>query len=161
MTFGLAAFAQLPFASQSVEAKSIEEQIRDVATQTLTGLTTTGSNIFASRVHNIEDIKLPALLLYTKNIDSEIISIKPRRIEKNITLSVEGYVKQNTNFDNKIDDIAEEVEEALFTNRLLDNLAKDSFLIQTAVEYESEGEKPLARIIMDFNVKYHHSEGVL
>jgi hypothetical protein len=161
MQFGLAAFAELPFASDGV-LKSIEELIREAATDTLTGLTTTGSNIFASRVHNLEQIKLPALLLYTRDLESEPIVMNPARtIEKNITLHIEGYVKQNTNYDDKIDDICQEVEEALYGNRLLNNLVKDTFLNETLVEYESEGDNPLARVSMDFQVVYHHNEGSL
>ena len=84
-----------------------------------------------------------------------------RTIEKNLTLHVEGYVKQNTNYDDKIDDICGEVEEALFTNRLLNNLVKDTFLTESVIEYENEGETPLARVLMDFQVVYHHNEGNL
>ena len=161
MQFGLSAFAELPFASDGL-LKSIEELIREEATNTLTGLTTTGSNIFASRVHNLEQIKLPALLLYTRDLESEPIVMNPARtIEKNITLHVEGYVKQNTNYDDKIDDICQAVEDALYGNRLLNNLAKDTFLNETLVEYESEGDNPLARVVMDFQVVYHHNEGSL
>lgn len=162
MQFGLAAFAELPFASEDGTVKSIEELIREAATDTLTGLTTTGSNIFASRVHNLEQIKLPALLLYTRDLESSpIIMNTPRTIEKNIVLHVEGYVKQNANYDDKIDDICQEVEEALYGNRLLNNLVKDSFLDETLIEYESEGDNPLARVVMDFQVVYHHTEGSL
>ena len=166
MQFGLAAFAELPFVTEDVAvegvAKSIEQLIREAATTTLTGLTTTGSNVFASRVHNLEQIKLPALLLYIRDLESEPIVMNPARtVEKNITLHVEGYVKQNTNYDDKIDDICQEVEEALYGNRLLNNLAKDTFLNETLVEYESEGDNPLARVVMDFQVVYHHNEGSL
>ena len=163
MTFGLGAFAELPLAATSTgETKSIEQLIRETATSTLTGLTTTGSNIFASRVHNLEAIKLPALLLYTRDLESEPLVLgATRTIEKNLTLHVEGYVKQNTNYDDKIDDICVEVEEALFTNRLLNNLVKDTFLTESVIEYENEGETPLARVLMDFQVVYHHNEGNL
>ena len=163
MTFGLGAFAELPLAATSTgETKSIEQLIRETATSTLTGLTTTGSNIFASRVHNLEAIKLPALLLYTRDLESEPLVLgSARTIEKNLTLHVEGYVKQNTNYDDKIDDICVEVEEALFTNRLLNNLVKDTFLTESVIEDENEGEPPLARVLMDFQVVYHHNEGNL
>ena len=164
MTFGLGAFAELPLATADTTdgTKSVEQLIREIATSTLTGLTTTGSNIFASRVHNLEAIKLPALLLYTRDLESEPLVLgSARTIEKNLTLHVEGYVKQNTNYDDKIDDICVEVEEALFTNRLLNNLVKDTFLTESVIEYENEGETPLARVLMDFQVVYHHNEGNL
>jgi hypothetical protein len=162
MQFGLSAFAELPIAGSVDRDKSIEQLIKEAATTTLTGLTTTGNNIFVSRVHNLEQIKLPALLLYTKDTESEpIVMHSARTIEKTISLEIQGYVKQNTNYDDKIDDISQEVEEALYGNRLLNNLAKDSFLNETLIEYESTGDNPLARVVMDFQVVYHHNEGSL
>ena len=162
MNFGLAAFAELPMATDEGRIQSQQNLIKQAALTTLTGLSTTGSNIYASRVHNLETIKLPALLLYTVNEESEPIVMNPARsVEKTLTLHLEGYVKQNTNYDDKVDDISKEVEEALFTNRLLNGLVLDSFLTNTEIEYESEGDNPLARVVMDFEVVYHHKEGIL
>lgn len=162
MNFGLAAFAELPMASDEGRIQSQQNLIKQAALTTLTGLTTTGANIYASRVHNIETVKLPALLLYTVDEDSEPLVMNPARsVEKILTLHIEGYVKQNTNYDDKVDDISQEVEEALYSNRLLNGLVKDSFLIDTEIEYESEGDNPLARVVMDFQVVYHHKEGIL
>lgn len=161
MSFGLSAFAELPFAS-SDRNRSIEELIRDTAVVALGNLSTTGKNVFSERVHNVEDIKLPALLLYKRELESEpIVMNSARTVEKNLIIHVEGYVKQNTGYEDKVDDISQEVEEAFYTNRLLNNLVKDSFLIETLIEYESEGDNPLARVVMDFQVVYHHKEGIL
>tara|TARA_Y100001937_G_scaffold1817_1_gene2324 strand:+ start:952 stop:1440 length:489 start_codon:yes stop_codon:yes gene_type:complete len=160
MNFGLAAFAELPMAADEGRVQSQLNLIKQSALKTLTGLSTTGSNIFASRVHNLSSINLPALLLYTVEEESQPLVMNPARsIEKTLTLHLEGYVKQNATYDDKVDDISKEVEEALFTNRLLDGLVKDSFLTNTEIEYESEGDNPLARVVMDFQVVYHHTEG--
>ena len=136
------------------------QSIRERVASTLTGLTTTGSNVFQSRVYPIENTKLPCLLIYTREETSEpLVMNPPRTIEKVLSLVVEGYVKANTNFDDAIDTICEEVEEALFTDRLINNLALDSFLVNTEISYNGEGDNPLGIVVMTFQITYHHTEG--
>tara|TARA_R100000655_G_scaffold83045_1_gene122582 strand:+ start:1592 stop:2023 length:432 start_codon:yes stop_codon:yes gene_type:complete len=136
------------------------QAIRERVASTLTGLTTTGSNVFQSRVYPIENTKLPCLLIYTREETSEpLVMNPPRTIEKVLSLVIEGYVKANTNFDDTIDTICEEVEEALFTDRLINNLALDSFLINTDISYNGEGDNPLGIVVMTFQITYHHTEG--
>ena len=136
------------------------QSIRERVASTLTGLTTTVSNVFQSRVYPIENTKLPCLLIYTREETSEPLTTNPpRAIEKVLSLVVEGYVKANTNFDDTIDTICEEVEEALFTDRLINDLALDSFLINTDISYNGEGDNPLGIVVMTFQITYHHTEG--
>jgi len=136
------------------------QAIRERVASTLTGLTTTGSNVFQSRVYPIENTKLPCLLIYTREETSEPLTTNPpRAIEKILSLVVEGYVKANTNFDDTIDTICEEVEEALFTDRLINDLALDSFLVNTDISYNGEGDNPLGIVVMTFQITYHHTEG--
>ena len=136
------------------------QAIRERVASTLTGLTTTGSNVFQSRVYPIENTKLPCLLIYTREETSEPLTTNPpRAIEKILSLVVEGYVKANTNFDDTIDTICEEVEEALFTDRLINDLALDSFLVNTDISYNGEGDNPLGIVVMTFHITYHHTEG--
>ena len=136
------------------------QAIRERVASTLTGLTTTGSNVFQSRVYPIENTKLPCLLIYTREETSEPLTTNPpRAIEKILSLVVEGYVKANTNFDDTIDTVCEEVEEALFTDRLINDLALDSFLVNTDISYNGEGDNPLGIVVMTFQITYHHTEG--
>ena len=48
----------------------IRQSIRDNAVTAVTGLLTTGSNVFRSRVYPLGTNKLPALYVYT---DSEVV----------------------------------------------------------------------------------------
>ena len=134
--------------------------IRERVATTLTGLTTTGSNVFQSRVYPIENTKLPCLLIYTREETSEPLTTNPpRAIEKILSLVVEAYVKANANYDDTIDTITEEVEEALYGDRLINNLALDSFLVNTDISYNGEGDNPLGIVVMTFQITYHHTEG--
>ncbi len=136
------------------------QQIRERVATTLTGLSTTGSNVFQSRVYPIENTKLPCLLIYTREETSEPLTTNPpRAIEKILSLVVEAYVKANANYDDTIDTITEEVEEALYGDRLINNLALDSFLVNTDISYNGEGDNPLGIVVMTFQITYHHTEG--
>ena len=140
----------------------LRQQIRERVATTLTGLTTTGSNVFQSRVYPIENTKLPCLLIYTREESSEPLDMSPpRTIEKRLSLVVEGYVKANSNYDDTIDTITKEVETALYGDRLINNLAKDSFLVSTDISFNGEGDNPLGIVVMTFEIPYHHTEGSL
>ena len=140
----------------------LRQQIRERVATTLTGLTTTGSNVFQSRVYPLENTKLPCLLIYTREESSEPLDMgPPRTIEKKLSLVVEGYVKANSNYDDTIDTITKEVEVAMYGDRLINNLAKDSFLVSTDISFNGEGDNPLGIVVMTFEIPYHHTEGTL
>tara|TARA_R100000353_G_scaffold24240_1_gene20881 strand:- start:9198 stop:9641 length:444 start_codon:yes stop_codon:yes gene_type:complete len=131
--------------------KTIREQVGT----TLTGLTTTGSNVFQSRVYPLQDSNLPALLIYTKEETSEAIVMGNNRVlERELTLAVEAYVKTNSNSDDTIDLISKEIEIAIGTDTTLNNKAKDVFLVSTDINYIGEGENPVAVATFNFLVSY-------
>ena len=137
-------------------ANHVRQQIRERIGTTLAGLTTTGSNVFESRVYPLEDSKLPALIIYTKSEESMPIEIGSNRtMERSLTVNIEGYVKANSNFDDTVDTICKEVETAMATDITLNGLAKDSFLETTEIEFNAEGEKPVGFVTMSFKVDYY------
>lgn len=131
------------------------QAIREQVATTLTGLATTGSNVFQSRVYPLQDSNLPALLIYTKEESSEIITMgSTRALDRELTLSVEAYVKSNANSDDTIDTISDEIESAIGADTTLNNKAKDVFLISTDINYVGEGENPVAVATLNFLVNY-------
>jgi len=140
-------------------ANHIRQQIREYFGTTLTGLTTTGSNVYESRVYPIENTKLPALIIYTKSETSEPIVIGTDRVmSRELSVVVEGYAKATSNFDDTIDTISKEVEEAIAADRTLDGLAKDTYLESTEIEFNAEGEKPLGYVSLTFLTNYYVQE---
>jgi len=137
------------------------QQIREQVATTLTGLDTTGNNVFPSRIYDIEESKLPCLCVYTTEESSEPISMSPpRSIEKILNLVIEVYVKgQNSASD--LETILKEVKEKMFTDRLINNLAKDSYLTTQELTYNGEGDKNIAVGVLTYQVFYHHTEGTL
>jgi hypothetical protein len=140
-------------------ANHIRQQIREKFSTTLTGLTTTGSNVFESRVYPLENASLPALIIYTKSETSEPIVIGTQRLmSRELSVVVEGYAKATSNFDDTIDTISKEVEAAIAADRTLDGLAKDTYLESTEIEFNAEGEKPLGYVSLTFLTNYYVKE---
>jgi hypothetical protein len=140
-------------------ANHVRQQIREKVGTTLTGLTTTGSNIYESRVYPLEAGNLPALVVYTKNEESEPIVIGTNRLSsRNLSLIVEIYAKTTTNFDDTIDTISKEVEVAIATDTTLDGLTKDIYLESTEIEYNGEGEQPVGYATLTFLTNYYVQE---
>jgi len=140
-------------------ANHIRQQIREKIGTTLTGLTTTGSNVYESRVYPLENTNLPALIIYTKSETSEPIVIGTQRLmSRELSVVVEGYAKATSNFDDTIDTISKEVEAAIAADRTLDGLAKDTYLESTEIEFNAEGEKPLGYVSLTFLTNYYVKE---
>ena len=137
------------------------QQIRERVATTLTGLNTTGNNVFQSRIYNIEESKLPCLCIYTVSETSEPISMSPpRSIEKVLDLVIEIYIKgQNSATD--LDAVVKDVKTKMFSDRLINNLAKDSYLSTQELTYNGEGDKNIAVGVLTYQVFYHHTEGTL
>ena len=140
-------------------ANHIRQQIREYFGTTLTGLSTTGSNVYESRVYPLENAKLPALIIYTKSETSEPIVIGTDRVmSRELSVVVEGYAKATSDFDDTIDTISKEVEEAIAADRTLDGKAKDTYLESTEIEFNGEGEKPLGYVSLTFLTNYYVQE---
>jgi hypothetical protein len=137
------------------------QQIREQVATTLTGLDTTGNNVFQSRIYNIEESKLPCICIYTVSETSEPISMSPpRSIEKVLDLVIEIYIK-GLNSSSDLETVLKEVKEKMFTDRLINNLAKDSYLTTQELTYNGEGDKNIAVGVLTYQVFYHHTEGTL
>tara|TARA_Y100000114_G_scaffold100147_1_gene93328 strand:- start:3758 stop:4201 length:444 start_codon:yes stop_codon:yes gene_type:complete len=122
----------------------VRKLIRDNITSTLTGLTTTGSNVFQTRFYPIAEAKLPALAIYTKSEDTEYGTLKtPRTQIRTLDVTVEAYVAGNTNVDNTLDTIAVEVEEALFTDLTRGGNAKETRINSFEADFSGDGENPV------------------
>ena len=113
-------------------ANHIRQQIREYFGTTLNNLTTTGTRVYESRVYPLETV--PALAIYTKSETSEPIVIGTDRLmSRDLSVVVEGFAKATSNFDDTIDTISKEVEEAIAADRTLGGLAKDTYLESTEI----------------------------
>ena len=126
--------------------------IRNNVTTSLTGLTTTGSNVFETRIYPNELSKLPLLNIYSNTETSELSSIG--KIDRNLEIMVEGFAKATANIDETLDTISKEVEVAMANDLTRGGHAKETFLTNTEYELENVGNQQLGVIKMTFNVRY-------
>tara|TARA_R110001632_G_scaffold9645_2_gene36793 strand:- start:3167 stop:3610 length:444 start_codon:yes stop_codon:yes gene_type:complete len=133
----------------------LRKQLRDRAVADLTGLATTGSKIYASRVYPLTTANLPGLCVYTREESVEVTTINsPRTLIRELALIVEGYAASTTVLDDTLDQIALEVEKALAADITLNNLAKTIKLQSVDAEYSDEGEQPVGIIRLTYAVEY-------
>ena len=137
-------------------ADHVREQIRSRIVTNCTGLGTTGSRVFESRIYPMEGSELPGLLVFTTTELSEPIRIGPNRLlERTLSVVVQGYCETNSDFDGTIDEICKEVETALASDRTVNGLAKDLFIESTDITFSSESNKAVGFVTMVFQVQYY------
>ena len=83
----------------------LRKQIRDNVVTALTGLSTTGSRVYTSRVYPMAAANLPGLCVYAKSEEVETTTVtRPRTQVRTLTLSVEGFAVATSGLDNTLDD---------------------------------------------------------
>ena len=136
------------------------EQIRDKVVTKVTSLTTTGTRVYPSRKYPLDDDLFPGLCVYTLNesIDEEegkLAGIQFRSVD----IVIEGYDALVAGLDDKLDDIAAEVETVLFADRFLTGSLTALDLVSTEVDLNIEAAKPVGMIKLIFKAQYLTAEG--
>jgi hypothetical protein len=140
-------------------ANHLRRQIRERAATTLTGLTTTGSNVFQSRVYPMESAGLPGLCIYTTEETVEIQSMGgTRNVSRDLTLIVEGYATASANVDDTLDQIGKEIEVAMSGDITLNDLAQDSYLSSVEITLSGDGSTGIGKITHSYTVIYQNAE---
>lgn len=138
----------------------IRQFIRDNIKTTLTGLSITGSNVYASRVYPIGDAKLPGIIIYTDSESNSYLTIGlPRTQERTLNVNVEVYVQATSNYDATLDTICAQIEEALYTDLERNGYAKDTQVVNFDSQFSGDGNQPVAIGVLTVEVKYHTVEG--
>lgn len=133
--------------------------IRDRIITDLTGLATTGSRIYRSRVYPLAEGKLPGLCVYTMSEQIDYATIGTSRLQQRVlSVVIEIYVKGTSNYDDDLDQISLEIEDALFADLTLNGNAKDLQINRFEADFAGEGDQPLAFARMSVDVVYHTSE---
>ncbi len=133
----------------------VRKQIRDNVITTVTGLTTTSTRVYRSRVYPIASGKLPGLCVYTQSetVESGTLA-RPRTKLRTLDVVIEGYALANSNLDDTLDQISLEVEEAMVTDVTRGGKAKDTELTSVEIEQVGEGETQAGIVRMTFAVMY-------
>ena len=140
-------------------ANHLRRQIRERVATMLTGLSTTGSNVFQSHVYPLENADLPALCIYTQDEEIEVGAMgDPRVCHSTMTLIVDGYAQTSSNLDDQLDQIGKEVQVAMAGDVDINNLVKDSYLSSVDISYSGEGTSPIGIIRHNYSVLYRYAE---
>lgn len=136
------------------------QQIRDAVVAAVTGLATTGNNVFRTRIHPLEEASLPALLVYTLSETSDIDTMgRPRGQSRVLRIGIEIAVQQLANIDNLMDTIAAEVEVAMASNAPLNGMLHDLTLDSADVVKSGDGEVRMLGMQMTYSAQYRTREG--
>lgn len=144
----------------------VRKQIRDAITTALTGLTTTGANVFSGRVHPFhnEGAELPGLCVYTtsEEILNEAEDSLSHIQSRGCLFVIEGYCSaaSTDTVEDTLDLISSEVEAAMFTDQFFGGLAHGVDLVGTDTDINAEGNDPLGVIMMVFKIIYLTGEGL-
>ena len=137
----------------------VRKSIRDNVKTALTGLTTTGANVYQTRVYPLAEDKLPGIALYTRTEDAEYQTMTVQRIqERTLRIAVEAYVKALVNYDDTLDKIALEVETALYTDLTRGGYAKDTRVVSFDSQFSGDGDQPIAYATMEIEIDYFTDE---
>lgn len=127
----------------------VRQQIREACAALVTGLATTGSRVFQSRMRPQKESHLPCLLVTTNDeqIDGSATGIQERRL----TLEIRGLAMATANLDDTLDTMALEIETAMS--------ATGYALEKIEVDFDDELEKPVGSVALTYQVLYFTNAG--
>lgn len=138
----------------------VRKQIRDRIATLVTGLPTTGANVYKMRRYALDDSKLPAICVYTTDESSSLITVGARTLRRVINVMVEIYAKgSSVTISDTIDGICVSAEEAIAADFALNGLAKSCILTSTETDVNVEGENGIGTARLVYAVEYVTSIG--
>lgn len=127
----------------------VRTQIREEVVALVTGLPTTGSKVFQSRMRPQQASSLPCLLVTTNDEQIEIDDFGATQ-DRRLSLVIQGFAAASANLDAQLDQIALEVETAMPNIYPLEKIE---------IEFDDDLETPVGRIAMTYLVTYFTNAG--
>jgi hypothetical protein len=133
-------------------ADHVDKQIRDAATTLLTGLTTTGSRVYKSRVYPLQDADLPGLRVFVDGSEMQAATLggAGRYVERRVNLVVEFCGKAIASYDDSADASKKEIETAIAGDNSLGGKVKYTQLTRIETERDGEGEQVVVMTRLTF-----------
>lgn len=127
----------------------LRTQIRNEITALVTGLASTGSRVFTSRM--LPQDQLPCLLVQTNDEDVSGGAVGALQ-DRVLTLVIRGYAKASTALDDTLDQIALEVETALAGHAT-------ASLDRVEIDFDDSLEKPVGVVTLNYRIPYFTRAG--
>lgn len=118
--------------------------------------TSAGQRVIPSKMVPWRDIELPAIGVYILDelVDEESADSAPRKLLRTADLTIIGAVKAGVGVDNALDDLAEQIEQAIEVDPMLAGTAEDCFLRQTEIGIPEEGTSERGMIRLVYRASY-------
>lgn len=134
----------------------VRRQIRDKIVDILkAGVPLVRKRVYASRIYSLTSEQLPAIVVGTVSENSELMNMgSTKNSDRTVSISVDVYVRVTETFDDDVDAICVQAEEAVGANFYLDGLCKGAVLSGTEIEYNGEAEQPAGVARLTYDVRY-------
>ena len=133
----------------------VRKQIRDkVADLLKANVSLVKRRVYTTRVHPLNDTNLPAISVYTGTETSQRLQAGVTDMIRELSLEIDCYVRETSSFDDDVDAIAVQVEEAMATKFTLDGLAKFTVLTSTQIQFDGEADQILGVAKLTYSVQY-------
>lgn len=119
------------------------QTIRDAFAAAVTGLASTGSRVYKSRVYALMDDELPALRVFTPSDagDGDTIGASVLPLLRRVRVTCEAVVKANSGADAAVDAICEQVEAALTAAPTLSGAVQKLAYLTFEQDVSGEGDR--------------------
>lgn len=135
--------------------------VRQAVVALLTGATSAGARVDATRVEPHRKTQLPAISVYTLSEEStpESATSAPRELLRIVRVEIAGFVAHSdaVPVDDAMDNLAEQIEAAMDADRYLSGAAGESVLERTEMQVREEDGRsdPLVGIVtLTYAVEY-------
>ena len=137
----------------------LRTQIRDAVATAVTGLTTTGANVFKHRTYDVPQSALPCLLVTSGDEALEYLSMGKggRSVRVMATVTVEILTTGLSEPEDVTDAAYMEVFEAL-SGSTLSGIVKDFRLESVELIAPDDGEQPASGLALEWAAEYHFNE---
>lgn len=133
----------------------VRKQIRDrIASQLTSNVALVSSRVYTSRVYPLTESNLPAITVYTGSEISSRLNMGVGDLNRSLTVDVDLYVRATATFDDDVDAIAVQVEEAIASDFTVNGLAKEAVLTGTDIQFSGDAEQPVGVAKLTFTVRY-------
>jgi|TARA_S200002703_G_scaffold151122_1_gene150119 hypothetical protein len=133
----------------------VRQQIRERIVSVLTtNVTLVSSRVFGSRVYSFSEADLPAITVYAGSETSGLQTLGLKTSQRIVSIQVDAYVRATSDFDDDVDAIAVQIEEAIANDFTVNGLAKTAVLSSTEMNFSGEAEQPIGSARLTFDVRY-------
>lgn len=135
----------------------VRTTLRGEVATAVTGLTTTGANVFESRIYPLEDAKLPALRVFSleETVADASRDLASSVAERELTVAIEAVARKVSGMDDQLDTICAEVETAVSSAHAAGNISADRCdLVSTSIDLSDGAEQPTGVATLTWRLTY-------